>query len=132
MAEFKKITNSIEVTARPVYIENESLPMDSYYVWAYHIKLENMGEIAVQLISRHWKITDGNGLIQEVKGPGVIGQQPMLKPGATFEYTSGTHLNTPTGIMFGSYEMMDEDGNFFNIEIPAFSLDSSDQIKRPN
>lgn len=132
MPEYKKITRSIEVTVMPVYIDDESSPSDSHYVWAYHVRIANKGENIVQLISRHWRITDGNGITQEVRGPGVVGQQPTLKPGATYEYTSGVPLSTPTGIMSGRYEMMNQDGEFFDVEIPAFSLDSDEQIRKPN
>ena len=116
----------------PVYLEDESLPKHSHYIWAYHVKLKNLGKEAVKLLNRHWKITDSNGRVQEVKGEGVIGKQPTIKPGETFEYASGTHLPTSSGIMGGTYEMVNEKGEKFEIDIPTFSLDSPEQMKKPN
>jgi ApaG protein len=93
-------------------------------VWAYHVRIENRGDVAVQLRSRHWKITDGLGRHQDVKGPGVVGQTPLLRPGEMFEYTSGTPLSTPSGFMGGTYQMVSESGEKFDVEIPTFSLDT--------
>ena len=116
-------TRAIRVTVRPQYLPDQSDPAKAQYVWAYQVRIENRGEETVQLRSRHWKITDGLGRLQVVKGPGVVGKTPMLRPGDVFEYTSGTPLSTPSGIMSGSYQMESERGEKFDIEVPTFSLD---------
>ncbi len=121
---FVKTTNHIKVTAIPRFLPEHSEPEDDHYVWAYTIQLENQGERTVQLLSRYWNITDANGLVQEVRGEGVVGEQPVLKPGEAFRYTSGTSLNTSSGVMHGTYLMRGETGDRFDIVIPAFSLDS--------
>lgn len=126
-AMYESTTNRIKVTVKPYYLEEQSSPGDDHYVWAYHIRIENAGSDTVQLRNRHWKITDAGGRVQEVRGPGVVGEQPVLKPGEHFEYTSGTPLATPSGIMVGSYEMERSDGAMFKVKIPAFSLDSPHQ-----
>lgn len=123
-AMFEKITNDICVRVRPMYLEDQSSPAESNYVWAYEVQIENKGKGTVQLLNRHWRITDGTGQTQEVRGPGVVGEQPVLKPGDSFTYTSGCPLRTPSGIMVGSYEMATGDGQRFLVDIPAFSLDS--------
>ena len=117
-------TRAICVTVRPQYLPDQSDPAKSQYVWEYQVRIENKGDFTVQLRSRHWKITDGLGRLQEVKGPGVVGKTPMLRPGDVFEYTSGTPLSTPSGIMGGTYQMVSESGENFDIEIPVFSLDT--------
>ena len=117
-------TRAISVTVRPQYLPDQSDPATSRYVWAYHVRIENKGDTAVQLRSRHWKITDGLGRLTEVKGPGLIGKTPRLRPGEFFEYTSGTPLSTSSGIMTGTYQMVGETGENFDIEIPTFSLDT--------
>ena len=116
-------TRAILVTVRPQYLPDQSDPAKAQYVWAYQVRIENKGDFTVQLRSRHWKITDGLGRLQEGKGPGVVGKTPMLRPGDVFEYTSGTPLSTPSGIMAGTYQMVSEQGEKFDIEIPTFSLD---------
>jgi len=121
---YKATTRAIQVTVEPQYLPDQSEPAKSQYVWAYTVRIENGGDVAVQLRSRHWKITDGLGRLQEVKGPGVVGKTPLLRPGEVFEYTSGTPLSTPSGIMSGTYQMVDEAGVKFDIEIPTFSLDT--------
>lgn len=121
---FSKTTNAITVTAIPRFLPEHSEPADDHYVWAYTIQLENKSDETVQLLNRHWRITDDAGQTQEVHGKGVIGEQPVLKPGESFRYTSGTALATPSGLMHGSYEMTDSVGGKFEVEIPAFSLDS--------
>ncbi len=121
---YKATTRAIHVTVEPQYLPDQSEPAKSQYVWAYTVRIENGGDVAVQLRSRHWKITDGLGRLQEVKGPGVVGKTPLLRPGEVFEYTSGTPLSTPSGIMGGTYQMVDEAGEKFDIEIPTFSLDT--------
>jgi len=97
---------------------------EASFFWAYTVEIANKGELTVQLTARHWKITDGNGKLEEVQGPGIVGEQPVLKPGETFRYTSGCPLSTPSGIMTGSYRMVTEKGDVFEAEIPVFSLDS--------
>jgi len=117
-------TQKIEVSVEPFYLEDQSDPEEGHFVFAYRVKIENHGGRTVQLINRYWQITDGLGRIQEVRGPGVVGEQPVLEPGEMFEYTSGCPLTTPSGIMAGTYEMEFSDGDRFNVEIPIFSLDS--------
>lgn len=118
------ITRKIEVSVEPVYLEKQSAPQDGQHVWAYTIRLTNYGDETVRLISRRWRITDATGHVQNVHGEGVIGEQPVLEPGDEYEYTSGVPLPTPSGFMAGSYQMETEQGRPFDIEIPAFSLDS--------
>ena len=129
---YEATTRSIRVTVEPVFLDDQSAPNEDHYVWAYQVKIENDGMEPVQLLNRHWRITDARGQLQEVKGEGVVGEQPTLKPGEAFEYTSGTPLATPSGIMFGSYEMETNTGERFDIDIPAFSLDSPYQARQLN
>ncbi len=129
---YHQITNSIKVTVNPVYLEDQSSPSEEHYVWAYQVTIENLGDETVQLRNRAWSITDASGHTQEVRGPGVVGEQPILGPGDSFEYTSGTPLKTPSGLMVGSYEMESEAGARFNVPVPAFSLDSPHQPVRLN
>jgi ApaG protein len=121
---YEKVTRNICVSVRPFYLEEQSSPDEDHFVWAYRVSIENRSTETVQLLNRHWRITDKHGRLQEIKGPGVVGEQPVLKPGETYEYTSGCPLGTPSGIMVGSYEMTTTGGERFDIEIPAFSLDS--------
>jgi ApaG protein len=125
-------TREIRVSVRPAYLADQSAPNDCHFVWAYHVTIENLGRETVQLRSRHWKITDARGELHEVRGAGVIGEQPVLEPGDLFDYTSGTPLATPSGIMMGTYQMENERGELFNVEVPAFSLDSPYQPIRLN
>jgi ApaG protein len=120
VAEGKKYNISISVNT--AYIAEQSDPAVDRYVFAYTITIANTGTEAAQLISRHWIITDADNVTQEVKGLGVVGEQPLLRPGESFEYTSGTAMATPVGTMRGSYQMVAEDGNKFDAEIPAFTL----------
>ncbi|MCY3731956.1 MAG: Co2+/Mg2+ efflux protein ApaG [Rhodospirillaceae bacterium] len=129
---YQKETRAIEITVKPFYLEEQSEPDDSHFVFAYHIRIQNNGGDVVQLLNRYWQITDGLGRIQEVRGPGVVGEQPVLRPGEAFEYTSGCPLNTATGIMVGTYEMETLDGERFDVDIPAFSLDAPDAPVRLN
>ncbi len=115
-------TYQVKVTALPQFVAEQSDPDAERYVFAYTITVENVGTVTAQLISRHWIITDGNSNVQEVRGLGVIGEQPLLRPGEKYEYTSGCQLDTPVGIMRGTYQMMAEDGTAFEAEIPAFTL----------
>ena len=112
----------IHIKPIPHYIEEQSSPDDHRYVFSYTITIENTGQIAAQLVSRHWIITDANNEVQEVRGLGVVGKQPFLKPGETFEYTSGSVFSTPVGTMKGTYQMVAEDGTHFEAEIPEFVL----------
>ena len=121
---YRAVTRGIAVSVEPAYLEANSSPGNSQYVWAYRVTIENQGHETVQLLSRHWMITNARGDLNEVKGPGVVGEQPVLKPGESYQYTSGCPLNTPWGMMGGSYQMESESGERFDIEIPAFSLDS--------
>ena len=120
-------THSIMVSVEPTYLDDESRPRRNRYVWAYHVTIENQGAEPVQLKSRYWKITDSLGRTQEVRGEGVIGEQPLIPPGESYEYSSGTPLSTPSGIMVGSYYMETRDGRILEIDIPAFSLDSPEE-----
>ena len=129
---YEAITDEIKVTVRPVYLEAQSEPDDNHFVWAYHVRIENLGARAVQLRNRYWRITDARGRVQEVRGPGVVGEQPMLKSGEAFEYTSGTPLSTPSGLMVGAYEMEAPDGKMFEVAVPAFSLDSPHETHQVN
>jgi ApaG protein len=125
-------TRGIAVTVEPTYLEAQSSPGSSQYFWAYRITIENQGRVTVQLLTRHWRIMNSRGEVNEVKGAGVVGEQPILKPGESFEYTSGAPLTTPSGIMTGTYQMETEGGERFDIAIPSFSLDSPDFEARLN
>lgn len=129
---YEKTTRAITVTVRPFFLEEQSSPEDSRFVWAYHVRIENGGRETVQLNNRYWRITDSLGRVQEVRGAGVVGERPVLKPGESFEYTSGTPLPTPSGIMVGTYQMQNEAGERFDIAVPPFSLDSPHQAARVN
>lgn len=121
------ITRGIVVSVEPTFLEANSSPADSQYFWAYRVTIENQGQETVQLRTRHWMITNARGELTEIKGPGVVGKQPLLKPGESYAYTSGAPLDTPSGMMGGSYQMETDSGERFDIEIPTFSLDSPNQ-----
>jgi ApaG protein len=121
---YESVTHGVRVRVTPQYLEEESSPDDDRYVWAYTIDIVNEGSETVQLRTRHWRITDATGRTEEVRGPGVVGQTPVLEPGASFRYTSGCPLTTPSGIMVGSYQMTTEAGERIDVKVPAFSLDS--------
>lgn len=121
---YSETTRAITVSVEPEYLDDQSDPDGGQFVWAYHIRIENNGSETVQLLNRQWTITDGMGRTQQVKGPGVIGEQPVLAPGESYEYSSGCPLQTPSGFMVGTYEMRTEDGRRFEVHIPLFSLDS--------
>lgn len=121
---YSETTAGIEITVQPEFLPDRSEPDSGQWFWAYTIRIQNNGSRTVQLMHRHWRITDANGRIEEVKGPGVVGEQPILAPGENFTYTSGCPLPTPSGIMAGSYRFVDESGESFHVAIPAFSLDS--------
>ena len=119
---YEETTHGIRV--EPSFLEDQSEPEDSHYIWAYRVVIENLGAEAVQLISRHWRITDALGRTREVRGEGVVGEQPTIEPGQSYEYSSGAPLETPSGFMTGSYRMHGSKGKSFDIGIPMFVLDS--------
>ncbi len=121
---YNQTTYGIRVTVTPSFLVDQSVPDENLYVWAYHVIIENLGDDTVQLMTRHWRITNACGVLQEIRGEGVVGQQPVLAPGDSFEYTSGCPLTTSSGFMMGSYRMLGGDGSLFDVDIPAFSLDS--------
>lgn len=121
---YEQTTRGIRVKVDPYYLEEESNPEDGRFVWGYTVRIENASEDSVRLRGRHWYITDALGLTEEVIGEGVVGEQPVIRPGEGFEYTSGAPLATPSGVMVGRYEMETADGETFEVGIPAFSLDS--------
>jgi ApaG protein len=131
-AMYQAVTRNIEVTVSPRFMPERSSTEKSYYFWAYTIEINNRGDTTVQLKTRHWRITDGFGRLQEVRGAGVVGEEPVLEPGASFEYTSGVPLPTPSGFMTGTYGMVTPDGEQFDIEIPTFSLDGPDPKRTIN
>jgi ApaG protein len=114
--------HAIEVIVATRFLEDQSIPEDDRYVFAYTIRIVNLGEVPARLLSRHWIITDANGKVQEVRGEGVVGEQPWLRPGEHFEYTSGAVLETPLGTMQGSYQMLADDGTTFDALIDPFTL----------
>tara|TARA_B100001093_G_scaffold446059_1_gene450042 strand:+ start:1314 stop:1706 length:393 start_codon:yes stop_codon:yes gene_type:complete len=129
---YKQISNSIEISVTPEYLDEQSIPEEYYYVWAYHITIQNLGLRPVTLKSRYWEIVDSNGKKQVVEGEGVIGKQPTIKPGERFSYSSGTPLNSTSGIMKGNYKMLSDDGQEFLAKIPSFSLDLPLRNKKLN
>ena len=129
---YKAITRDIEVMAEPFFLEERSNPDDDEYFWAYRITIANHSRRVVKLLSRHWRITDGLGRVREVRGEGVVGDQPELGPGDSYQYTSGCPLTTPSGFMVGAYTMSGADGETFEIDIPAFSLDVPGQAYSVN
>jgi len=121
---YEATTRGIRIRIEPRYLEEQSSPDERHFVWSYAVEISNDGDEAVQLKSRIWRITDALGRTEEVRGPGVVGQTPVIAPGKSFHYTSGCPLKTPQGIMVGSYQMTDAAGKLFDVAIPAFSLDS--------
>jgi ApaG protein len=120
MSEQKKY--EITVSAKTMFLDDQSDVDNQRFVFAYTIRIENTGSVAAQLVSRHWIITDAEGQVQEVRGLGVVGNQPLIKPGSHYEYTSGSSIATPVGVMRGTYQMVAEDGTHFDAEIPEFTL----------
>ncbi|RUM98901.1 Co2+/Mg2+ efflux protein ApaG [Pseudaminobacter arsenicus] len=120
---YSTTTYGIEVTVEPFYLEDRSDPQDSRYVWGYRVTIANQSDERVQLLSRYWHITDGLGRVEEVRGAGVVGEQPELGPGDSYQYMSGCPLSTPSGIMVGRYTMRNARDELFDVDIPAFSLD---------
>ncbi|HCR65378.1 Co2+/Mg2+ efflux protein ApaG [Oceanicaulis sp. UBA2681] len=121
---YEEVTRDILIRVRPAFRDEESEPDEGRYVWSYTIEIENKGQAVVQLMSREWRITDAFNQIEIVQGPGVVGEQPRIKPGEVFAYTSGAPLRTPSGFMRGAYTMRTEDGEKFDAVIPGFALDS--------
>ncbi len=132
-AIYRATTNSIEVAVQPIFLPDQSIKAKNFFVWAYNVEISNLSDETVQLRSRYWRIIDENGGINEVRGKGVVGEQPILKKDEKFQYSSGTYLPTPSGVMEGAYEMEEiVSGRKFEIKIPAFSLDSPFEEHRPS
>jgi ApaG protein len=129
---YRAVTRHIEVTVEPNFMPERSSAEKSQYFWSYTIVITNTGEETVQLRTRHWIITDATGHKQEVRGEGVVGEQPVLAPGERFEYTSGVPLPTASGFMTGRYQMVNESGERFEIDVPTFSLDNPDSKRTFN
>lgn len=129
---YRAVTEGIEVSVEPYYLDDESEPEKGHYVWAYMVEIRNDTSAPVQLRTRYWKIMDGLGRVEEVRGSGVVGEEPVIEPGETFEYSSGCPLKTNSGIMVGSYKMERQDGTTFDVAIPAFSLDLPDEVRSLN
>jgi ApaG protein len=129
---YRAITRNIEVVVEPRFEPDRSSPENNYFFWKYTISITNNSDETVQLKTRHWRITDANGRRQEVRGAGVVGEEPVLKAGEQFEYISGVPLQTPSGFMVGSYGMVSAGGEHFDIEVPAFSLDSVESKRTLN
>ena len=121
---YRAVTEGIAVTVEPEYAADRSKPERGDYFWVYTVEIHNDSDETVQLRSRHWEITDATGHVQHVRGVGVVGEQPVIRPGATFRYSSGCPLRTPQGVMVGSYEMVGANGRRIDVAIPAFSLDA--------
>ncbi len=130
MLTYESITRGIRVQVDPYYLEDQSDPDEPRHVWAYTVRIDNESEDVVQLRTRHWRITDALGYTDVVNGDGVVGEQPVLRPGEGFEYTSGAPLATPSGLMVGRYGMSTLGGETFEVEIPAFSLDSPYELRQ--
>jgi ApaG protein len=129
---YRAVTRQIEVLVEPEFLPERSSPENRQFFWAYSIVIVNEGNESVQLKTRHWIITDGRGQRQEVRGEGVVGEQPHIAPGERYEYTSGVPLTTPSGFMTGSYQMVTESGEKFDLAIPLFSLDSPEAKRTLN
>ena len=129
---YRTVTQDIEVSVDPIYMEDRSEPSDNQYFWAYRVTIANKSDRFVKLLSRYWRITDGKGKVEEVRGPGVVGEQPELNPGDSYQYTSGCPLTTPSGFMVGRYTMADSGGTTFEVDIPAFSLDLPSERRSVN
>jgi ApaG protein len=129
---YRAVTRNIEIVVKPRFVADRSAPDSNYFFWAYTISITNNGTDTVQLKTRHWRITDANGRLQEVRGAGVVGEEPVLKAGEAFEYTSGVPLQTPSGFMVGSYGMVSTAGEHFDVDVPAFSLDSTEAKRTLN
>ena len=129
---YRATTRDIEVEVEPFYMPERSDPDENRYVWAYRVTIANHSDAFVQLLSRYWRITDEAGRVEEVRGPGVVGEQPELEPGDSYQYTSGCPLSTPSGVMVGHYTMRNGKGELFDVAIPAFSLDLPGTMRTVN
>jgi ApaG protein len=127
---YEEITRDIKIAVEPDYLEDQSDPEENRYLWSYRVTIENKSELTVQLLSRYWRITDARGRVREVRGDGVIGEQPVIAPGRAFEYTSGAPLETPSGFMTGTYHMRASSGESFEVGIPMFALESPYAARR--
>ncbi len=126
---YKAVTRNIQITVEPEYVPEDSMPEAAHYFWAYSIEIVNLSEETVQLRRRYWKIIDANGNVEEVQGDGVVGEEPVLRPGESFHYTSGCPLGTSSGIMSGRYQMQSQSGETFSVVVPAFSLDLPSAVR---
>ena len=129
---YRAVTREIRVAVEPRFIPEQSDPAAGRFVWTYQVRIDNLGAETVQLVARHWVITDGRGRVEEVRGPGVVGEQPVLKPGESYQYASACPLSTESGVMEGSYSMVTGDGSAFEAAIPAFSLHRPEAARRLN
>jgi ApaG protein len=129
---YEKETNGVTIRVTPRFLDDESSPRESRYVWAYAIEIQNHNDHPVQLLTRHWRILDRNGGVQEVDGEGVVGQTPVIEPGESFEYSSGAPLPAPSGVMQGHYTFSNGCGEDMSVPIPTFSLDSPYESSQPN
>ena len=127
---YEEVTHNIRVAVAPSFMEDQSEPAEGRFIWSYRVTIENRRAETVQLVARHWRITDAHGRVREVRGPGVVGEQPTIAPGNVFEYTSGAPLETPSGVMTGSYRMRANSGESFEVSIPLFALDSPYDIRQ--
>jgi ApaG protein len=129
---FEETTGKIHISVEPDFVDEQSQPEAHQYLWAYQVTIENRGDVPVQLLSRYWRITDARGRVREVRGDGVIGEQPVIDPGCSFQYTSGAPLETASGFMSGTYQMRDSAGKGFEVAIPTFALVSPYDRQRPH
>lgn len=129
---YEATTRGLRISVEPQYLPDESDPEDGKYYWAYHVEIFNEGSESVQLLTRHWLIRDSMGRVQEVRGPGVVGVQPVIEPGDSYNYTSSAPLTTSHGIMQGSYQMLSASGEHFDADIPAFFLESPETLASPH
>ena len=120
---YRQTSHNIEITVTPEYEDEQSSPLDNFFIWEYNIHIKNKSPDIVQLLRRRWVLVDDKGQMQEIEGDGVIGLQPVLKQGEEFEYSSSVHLTEPSGVMMGTYDMVKMDGDIIKVEIPSFSLD---------
>ena len=127
---YERTTRGIRVSIEPTYLEGQSEPDDDHFVWAYRVRIDNRSEATICVRTRRWRITDARGGTEEVAGEGVVGEQPVIKPGEIFEYTSGAPLSTPSGLMMGQCGIEGPNGELFDVDIPAFSLDSPYETSR--
>src|SRR5438105_14977953 len=127
---YEQTTGNIHVTVEPDFLDEQSQPEENRYLWAYRVTITNRGDTAVQLLSRYWRITDARGRVREVRGDGVVGEQPVIEPGSSCQYTSGAPLETSCGFMTGAYQMRDAAGRGFELPIPMFALESPYEKQR--